>query len=443
MKMVKGMLVIAIAFSTVATAWSQCKEIKWPEDKVKAEEAVAIWGDAIKQQHYRAATAPLQWMMNKAPQWNTKLYVDATEVYDKLATKETDASKKQALIDSLMIIYDLRIKNCGDEVNVLNRKAFSNLKFNIQNKGKAAEVLTLFDKVYEISGTKVIDSNLDGYMTAIYGNWAQLKNLTDDQILSRYDKLMSVVDAKIKIAHDANKTAEVEKLKGIKAGIDEKLTKMVPVTCDFVKKSMEPRFKQNPSDIELAKKMFFFMTKDGCIEDPLWLQVAERIHADSPDYGLAVNMAKVYAKKGITDKAEVLAQEAATLAGTQAQKVEALILHGDLLASRGNKSGARESYRKAIVADPSSKEGFEKIGDLYMGSFSECSKKVSLAEDRLVYIAAYEMYARSGNQQKMSQAKSQFPSVTELFELNWKEGETKKIECWVGETVTLKTRGKE
>lgn len=78
-----------------------------------------------------------------------------------------------------------------------------------------------------------------------------------------------------------------------------------------------------------------------------------------------------------------------------------------------------------------------------MGSFKDCSKQVSLAEDRLVYIAAYEMYAKSGNQQKMAQARGQFPSVTELFELNWKEGETKSISCWVGETVVLRTRGKE
>jgi tetratricopeptide (TPR) repeat protein len=143
------------------------------------------------------------------------------------------------------------------------------------------------------------------------------------------------------------------------------------------------------------------------------------------------------------DRAEALINEAASLATTPAQKAESLILQGDFASQKGNKSAARESYRKAIAADASSKEGYEKIGDLYMGSFKDCSKQVSLAEDRLVYIAAYEMYAKSGNQQKMAQARSQFPSVTELFELNWKEGETKSISCWVGETVVLRTRGKE
>jgi hypothetical protein len=52
-----------------------------------------------------------------------------------------------------------------------------------------------------------------------------------------------------------------------------------------------------------------------------------------------------------------------------------------------------------------------------MNSFKDCQKSQSLAEDRLVYIAAYDMYARSGNQQKMAAARAQFPSVTELLRI--------------------------
>lgn len=185
------------------------------------------------------------------------------------------------------------------------------------------------------------------------------------------------------------------------------------------------------------------MTTGGCIEDPLWLQTAEVLHKDSPDYGLAINMAKIYAKNGNVDKAESLANEAITIAPTAANKATANLFVGDLLAQKGSKTAAREAYRKAAAADPSSKDGYEKIGDLYMGSFKDCAKGSSLAEDRLVYLAAYDMYAKAGDQSKMNQARGQFPSVTELFELNWKEGETKSISCWVGETVVLKTRGKE
>lgn len=443
MKMRSLLLGLTVMVLTSLTAFSQCKEFKWPEDKAKAEEQVAIYGDALKQKNYRGATGGLQWMMKNAPQWNTKLYIDGSEIYNGLASAEKDPAKKQVLVDSLMMMYDLRIANCGDEVNVLNRKAIYAAVYNGQNKDKTAEVLALYDKVYEISGNNVLDNNLLTYMQVVQLNVALLKNLSEDQILQRYDKLSGVIDVKIKKAQAENKQADVDRLKKTKSSVDDILIKLVKVDCPFVKKNLEPKFRQNPSDLVLAKKIFQFMTTGGCVDDPLWVESAEVIHKDSPDYGLAKNMGKVYAKNGNMSKAEELIDEAVTLATSPQDKAEAYLIQGDLLAQKGNKSAARESYRKAIAADGSSKEGYEKIGDLYLGSFKDCAKGSSLAEDRLVYIAAYEMYVKSGNQQKINQARAQFPSVTELFELNWKEGDSKTISCWVGETVVLKTRGKE
>jgi hypothetical protein len=247
MKMVKSSLLLIAILLVGTAAWSQCKEIKWPEDKAKAEECVAIWGDAVKQGNYRTATA-LQWMLTNAPNWNTKLYVDAAQAYDGLAAKETDAVKKKVLVDSLLMIYDMRLKNCGDEVNVMNRKATASVKFNINNKEKSAELLSTFDKVYEISGNNVMDNNLEAYMSVIYVNFITQKNLSEEQILQRYDKLMTVIDFKIAKAQQENKAADVDKYKKIKSNVDDKLIKMVKVDCAFVKKNLEPKFKANPTD---------------------------------------------------------------------------------------------------------------------------------------------------------------------------------------------------
>lgn len=444
MNMRSSVLLLALSFGAFA-GFGQCRDWIWPDDKAKAEEKVALYDDAKTQKNFKAAVAPLQWMLNNAPKWNTKLYIDATDIYNNLASAEKDPARKQVLVDSLMMLYDMRITNCGDEVNVLNRKALYAAVYNSQNKAKTAEVLALFDKVYEISGNAVLDNNLLTYMQVIQLNAVLLKNLNQDQILQRYDKLSDVIDAKIKKAQSENKQADVERLKKVKSSIDDILVKIpgVKLDCEFVKTNLEPKFKANPTDLVLAKRIFQFMTTGGCIEDPLWLQAAEVLHNDSKDYGLAINMARIYAKLGETEKAETFANEAVELAPTAENKETANILVGDLLAQKGSKAAAREAYRKAITANPNSKEGYEKIGDLYMNAFKDCQKSQSLAEDRLVYLAAYEMYARSGNQQKMAAARGQFPSVTELFELNWKEGESKSISCWVGETVTLKTRGKE
>jgi tetratricopeptide (TPR) repeat protein len=185
------------------------------------------------------------------------------------------------------------------------------------------------------------------------------------------------------------------------------------------------------------------MLQDNCTDDPLWLEAGEAIHKgeETKDFGLAKNLGKGYYRKENFEKAEFYFKEAMEIAANPSDKSDMLILLGGNEARKGAKSQARALYFQA--AELGNKEGFEKIGDLYYGSFTECAKKESYAEDRLVYLAAYEMYAKAGNQQKMSQAKAQFPSVSELFDLDWKEGDTKVVKCWFNESVVLKTRGKE
>jgi tetratricopeptide (TPR) repeat protein len=289
----------------------------------------------------------------------------------------------------------------------------------------------------------VNDNLLEAYISVIYVNFIAFKgSLTDEQILTRYDKLMAVIDAKIAKVQQEGKTADIDKYKKIKANIDDKLIKMVPVNCNFVKKNLEPKFRANPKDLALAKKIFKFMLEDNCADDPLWLDAALVIHETEKDCGLAKNLGKRFIATDLA-KAEGFFKEAQTLCTSPNDKADILILLGAVEAKKNNSRGARELFRQAGAANPANKDSFEKIGDLYMNACDECCKRVSKAEDRLIYIAAYDMYARAGNQQKMASARAQFPSVTELFELNWKEGEKKTISCWVGETVTLRTRGKE
>ena len=444
MKVKLSMVIALFCLAGVVTkSLAQCKEMKWPADKAKAEEQVAIYGDALKQGNPRGATAGILYMYSVAPQWNTKLYIDAADAYDKLAEKETDPAKKQVLADSLLMWYDLRIKNCGDEVNVLNRKAYASYKYNIKNKEKLAELLKLDDRVFEISGDKVSDGNLVAYITTVKANRLAFKTTpTDDEVLTRYDKIMAIIDSKIAAATAAGKTADADKLRGYKDAVDGLLITIVKVDCDFVRKNLAPKFKSNPKDLPLAKKIFSFMLQGKCSDDPLALEAADAVHtlSQDKDYGIIKFLIVRYMQAGNFDRAEELTKEALPLATAPKDKSEIQMYMGSIEAKKGNYSAAREMFRQASTTDPANKDGWEKIGDLYYNSFDNCKKQQSLAQDRLVYIAAYEMYQRAGNQQLMSRAKAQFPSKEEIFLLNWQKGSTQQVGCWIGESVILNTR---
>lgn len=440
-----GVLVLALVVASIISSFGQCKSWKWPEDgtlRAKAEESVSLYTDYQKNGEFQKAATSLHWLLTTLPDLNTSIYINGADIYDKLADKEKDPARKKILVDSLMLMYDLRIKYCGEEATVINRKALSSAKHNLNTPGKEVEVLALFDKAFELNGNNVTDGSLIPYLQAVRLNKLKLKNLSDEQVLQRYDKVIEIIDAKIKKAQSEGKP--IDKYVAYKSDADKILISIVKVDCEFVRKNLAPKFKQNPTDIGLAKKIFAFMLQDGCTDDPLWLEAGEAIHkGGEKDYGLAKNLGKGYYRMEKFDKAEFYFKEALELTTNASDKADMLILLGSNESRKGNKQGARELFRQALTTDAGNKEAYEKIGDLYSNSFNECSKKESYAEDRLVYIAAYEMYARSGNQQKMAQAKAQFPSTTELFELNWNEGEVKKISCWINESVTLKTRGKD
>lgn len=435
------MLLLVLAFLIgVSNVWAQCSEYKWPSDIAKAEKQVESFRTAMKEQNYKGATAGINWMLSNVPQWHSDLYVAAIETYDKLASQELDPATKQNYIDSLMIVYDLRVKSCGDEMNVLNRKAISAYKYNGQNKDKASEVLAIFDKTYEVSGNNVYDNNLDFYMGAIKNNVELLKNLNEDQVMQRYNKLMDVVEAKVKKAQEQNKSNDIEKYKKVTASIDSKLNKVVKMNCAFVKKNFEAKFKANPNDVMLAKKIYQVMLNDKCSSDPVWFQAAELLHSVSPDFAVTKELCSAYIQSKNFDKASPLLTELQGKAATPAEKAWIEILKGDMEFQKGNKTGARDLYKQASVIDPAGKDCYEHWGDLYISSVGECVKAPGSAESKLVYIAAYELYKKALVKEKIEQTYNQLPTATDLQKAGWKNGEAKKIACWIDENVTLKVR---
>jgi hypothetical protein len=441
MKMKNNVLKVAFAamvFLGAQSAYAQCKEWKWPEDKAKAEECNVLYTDAVKNGHYKQAVVPHQWLLTNAPNLNTSIYIQGAEIFDKLADQEKDAARKQVYVDSLMVIYDMRVKNCGEEATVTSRKALSFYKFNV-NSAKSAEVLPIMEKAFELNGNNIMDGLLVPYMQAVRVTSLKHKSLTEDQIIAKYDMVSAVVDAKIKKAQSEAKP--IDKLKKSKDEIDAILLTLVKFDCDRVRSTLAPKFKQNPTDITLAKKIFGFMLQGKCTDDPLWLEAGEAIHnGGDKDFGLAKNLGLRYLTADNTEKADYYLKEALQLAANNTDKADVLILQGSLASKKGSKSDARELFRQASAADPANKDSYEKIGDLYFNSFNECSKKENQADDRAVYLLAYDYYAKAGATQKMGAAKASFPSKEDIFLVNYTAGQSIRVGCWIGESTTVRTR---
>lgn len=411
---------------------------KWPENKALAEENNVLYTDAVKMGDFKGAIVPLQWLISEAPDLNKALYIDGVKIYDNLAKVEKDAAQKSIYVDSILWMYDMRMKYFSDSVNVMNRKVFKAYRYLIKNTEKSEWLLDIYDTTYKISGNDVKDNNLLAYLIVIKANKSSDKNLTDEQILERYDVIINVIDFKVKALKAKGRSTD--KILKQKNAIDKILTELVVIDCNFIVETMGPKFKASPDDIKLVKRMFSFMLTGKCTNSELFLEVSKQLQKLEPDYGLAKSIGLRCLASGDFACAEIYYYEALQLTEEGSQKAEVFLQMGKMAEKRKNKIGARQNYRKALAADPANKDSYVLIGDLYYRSFEQCKQQENMVDDRLIYIAAYEMYKRGGSTAKMHNAKSQFPSKEEIFTSNFVAGKVMKVGCWINESVALQSR---
>ena len=423
-----GTLGLATAQAQGQSTWN------WPDDKKTATEKNVLYSDSKDMGNYREAANALYWLLVNAPDLNPSIYINGVDIYSELAEKEKDAAKKQVLQDSVLTLYDLRIKYFGDEADLLDRKAFYAYKYNKDEKAKLADLYNLLTRVVELNGTKTSYPNAVALMDVVRRHKLLNKAITDEKALEHYDQVMEILDAHEKKGVD---TATINKYKSI---VDDMLVGTVTVDCKFVEKNFAPKMKENPNDIDIAKKVVGLLKVGKCYDTPLFMDALTRIHTLEPSF----EMAELIAKRKLADKeyaeAEKYYEQAVQLTDDPSKKGEIYLDLAQTFAKLGRKSESRSMAYKAMEADPSmAAKAYTHIGDLYMNS-QECYKKVSLVEDRAIYLAAHKMYQKAGNSSRMAKAAEQFPSGEEIFNENLEVGDQITVGCWINETVTLQKR---
>ncbi len=421
-------LLLLIAMSTIAMAqpgWN------WGDSIDVAKEKNALYTDQLKSENYAAAAKALDWLLINTPDLNSSIYINGAKIFENLAEKETDATKKKQYEEKALSMYDLRIKYFGDEASVMNRKVIAAYGFYKDDSKKYKELFEMLKKTIEMNGADVFDGNLLYYMIATHKYKRASDALTDEEVFDIYSQIMEIVDQK----KENGKPVNVKYIDTI----DKLLTNTVNVDCNFIEEKLGPKFRET-KDIKLGKKIFALMLAQKCTDSPLAIEAAEAIIEVTPDFAIAKFVASRYQKDEQLEKAKDYYQKAIELTDDAAKKADVYLSIAKIHQVQGQKVSARDNAREALKNDPSLSDAYVLIGDLYMASFEECKGGESRVKDRSVYIAAYNMYQRAGNGERMTMAKAQFPSIEDIFNESYEEGQSVSTGCWVAETVKLERR---
>ncbi|MFY0626025.1 MAG: hypothetical protein JXR07_07015 [Reichenbachiella sp.] len=424
--LISTILVSATFMSLAQPGW------KWPEDVETAKENNALYVDAIKSKDFATAIGPHSWLLENCPDLNESLYINGSKIYEGLEKIEKDPEQKKAYQITALKMYDERIKYFGKEGKVLNRKAFTAYKYYKNERTKYGELMVLFDKTFELNGNKVLKNNLMAYMDVIRRFKKTGGEMTDEQILDKYGVISDI----IAFQNAAKPSAAFET---IQANVDKILLATVDVNCELLEGKFVPKMIET-KEPKMAKKVFQLMLTAKCTDSPSFIQAAELVFDSEPDAGLAKVIAIKHVSAGNIDLGNEWYDKALGLTEDNLEKGALYLSKAQVYSNKGIRTEARSNARKALANDPSLKDAYTLIGNLYMQSYQDCRKGVSKVDDRLVFIAAYNQFAKAGNTKGMTSAKEQFPSISEMFELGLEEGQSMTVGCWINETVRLERR---
>ena len=407
----------------------------WPEDqdlKSVAMEKQAFYKVSIGLENWKDAANSLHWLYENNPDLNSSIYIDGAKVYNELLDQVKEEDRMQELRDSVLWTYDQRIKYFNEEASVIDRKAYTAFKMYYKDPSNFAMLADLYDKAYELNGPDLSSFNLIPYMTlAKYYHQRNPKEMPAERVLDIHDRVSQVIDASLS-GKKAKK--EQDKADAILSSIEGLLT------CDFIESKLVPKLEADPEDLNTAKKIFSYSLKAKCSDQSYFTKAGDVLFKDDPTFQLASALGDKYISADELDKAINYYQDALRLATDEEQKYRAYKSLAQAHYKKGSKSTARKNAYQALSIMPGSNESYNLLGNLYFSSFQECKEGESKVLDRAVFIAAYEMYKKAGNNQQMQAAKDQFPSVEEIFNEGYEVGDEVTINCWISKTVELKTR---
>lgn len=413
------------------------KGAKYGADSANCVMHLSLYREFFKQKNYKDAYPHWKWVFNNGPVASQNTYIDGAKLVTSKIDETKDAALREKLIDTLMMVYDQRIKYFNREGYVLGRKGIDLFTYRPE---KTEQIYQILKKGIELTGTKSEGAALVYYFRSIIG-MVDLNKLDKTAIIDGYDLISDIIDQNIKLNQDkAQKLASWENIKGNIESTFEPFA-----TCPDLVGIYEKKFAEKPEDIDLLKKITNILERKDCVKEELFFKATENLHKLEPSAQSAYLMGTLNLEKNNISKAAEYMQQAANLFEDSADKIKALNLLANINFNQRNYSQARENAQRIIQLNPNYGKAYMLIGDLYAASSSMCT-----GDDmggKTVFWAAIDKYLKARSvdpsveadaNAKISQYSRHFPPASDLFFRDLQEGSSYTVGCWINETTTIR-----
>ena len=380
------------------------------------------------------------------PRASQNIYVDGINMLKFQLKNAKDDTEKNAFIDTMLMVYDARIKyfplkyktEQSQVGTILGRKGVDLYKLRPSAYVQAYEILKRsIDLEKENSAGPVYV-----YYFRAVTKMAQKGDADTSAVVDAYDMLSDYLDINIKKYIQAGNTKKEEEYRNIKGNIENTFEPFA--NCTDLVRIYQKKFDQAPGDIDLLKKITKILDKKKCNDAPLYFETVVELHKLDPSPESAYLIGKMLINQKRFKEAIPYMDEACHMENLE-KADDAFIYLAQTYRALDRLPESRKYALKAAELNPQWGEPWAFIGDLYAISASKCGDN-DLTK-KVAYWTAVDMYIKAKQvdpsmtdamNKKINTYSVYFPPTELLFFYGLTEGETYTVECWINRDTKIR-----
>ena len=422
-----AMIVMALSSTSVFA------QGKYGADSANCIKYLSFYKDYFKQKSYNEALPNWREAFKRCPPTaNQTMLVDGTTLMRKLISQNSkNPVYREKLVDSLMMIHDIRIANYPKyAVTARNNKGLDLANY-VQNDPE--RLYKEYGEIIAGNKTKTKPTILLFYFDSaveLYKNGS----LDEEEIIGVYEECMELLSKM-----DPKDAADKEMVDDMKLKIEELFASNNIADCDKLIELYTPKFEADPQNIELAEKIVRFMTAaDGCTDNALFISAATSIHKSNPTHASAYTLYKLNASTGKSAEAVKYLQEAIDREDSDAaQDAEYYYELAVYNFKCGNNLAAEQAAKKVIpLATTSEIKGktYMLIGTIWGGvrcDGNDIAKRAPywVAVDYFERAKAADPELAAEANKRINEYKKYYPLTADAFMFGVNDGETYQVSC--------------
>ncbi len=414
-----------------------------PEDSILCVRNLSLYTEFYRQSNFKNAYGPWQKALEICPKASQNLYIHGAALLKHRHNKETDPIKRDALVDSLMWLYDKRIKHFGREGFVLGRKGVDMFMLRPE---KTKEIFDLTNTSIESeehqSRADVLVVNMQ---TGVSLAQAGIKDEID--VFNIYERAIDIIDYNLKHSPE-----DAEIFERTKSQVESLFRPYF--TCDVLVKVFEPRFEDDPECPDLLTQITTMLDEADGTDRELFYKATRNLHQVQPTASSAFLMGRLESNQNNYRNAVDYFNEAIALY-KEKENVDQELYRVYMLKSEieyrqlRRYVQARNSAREAAKIKPDNGRPYILIGEMYATTAKDCGDDDFT--ERVAYWAAVDKFIQAQNidsdpdiveraNQLINAYSQYFPDKETIFFHGYEEGDTYLVECWINKTTRVRAR---